>query len=133
MPFWSTKRKIGLSIVQLNKDHYSRMYIDDIFVLFNSTEYLKRFCSYLNFCHLNISLTIENEKDNRMSFLDINIIRGKDKFTTSFYRKPTFSGICTHFDSFLPSSDKIGLLHAFLYRFSGFAVIELSFTYSWLS
>ena len=39
----------------------------------------------------------------------------KDKITTSVYRKPTFSGIYTHFDSFLPSSNKIGLLHALLY------------------
>ena len=51
-----------------------------------------------------------------MSFLDINIIREKDKFTTSVYHKPTFSGIYTHFDSFLPSSNKIGLLHTLLYR-----------------
>ena len=63
-----------------------------------------------------MSFTIENEKDNRMSFLDVNIIREKDKFTTSVYRKPTFSGIYTHFDSFLPSSNKIGLLHTLLYR-----------------
>ena len=90
---------------------YYRRYVDDIFVLFNSAEHLKRFYSYLNSRHLNISLTIENEKDNRMSFLDVNIIREKDKFTTSVYRKPTFSGIYTHFDSFLPSSNKIGLLH----------------------
>ena len=94
---------------------YYRRYVDDIFVLFNSAEHLKRFYSYLNSRHLNISLTIENEKDNRMSFLDVNIIREKDKFTTSVYRKPTFSGIYTHFDSFLPSSSKIDLLHILLY------------------
>ena len=50
-----------------------------------------------------------------MSFLDVNIIPEKDKFTYSVYLKPTFSGIYTHFDSFLPSSNKIGLLHT-LYR-----------------
>ena len=71
----------------------------------NSAEHFKRFHSYLNSSHLNISFTIENEKDNRMSFLDVNIIHEKDKFTTSVYRKPTFSGIYTHFDSFLPSSN----------------------------
>ena len=95
---------------------YYRRYADDIFVLFNSAEHLKRFYSYLNSRHLNISLTMENDKDNRMSFLDVNIIREKDKFSTSVYRKPTFSGIYTHFDSFLPSSNKIGLLHTLLYR-----------------
>ena len=96
---------------------YYRRYADDIFVLFNSAEHLKRFYSCLNSPHLNISLTIENEKDNRMSFLDVNLIREKDKFTTSVYRKPTFSEIYTHFDSFLPSSNKTGLLHTLLYKF----------------
>ena len=51
-----------------------------------------------------------------MSFLDVNIIHDKDKFTTSVYRKPTFSRIYTHFDSFLPASNKIGLLNTLLYR-----------------
>ena len=37
---------------------YYRRYVDDIFVLFNSAEHLKRFYSYLNSRHLNISLTI---------------------------------------------------------------------------
>ena len=95
---------------------YYRGYVDDIFLLFNSAEHLKRFHSYLNFRDLIISFTIENEKDNRMSFLDVSIIREKGKFTTSVHRKPTFSGMYTHFDSFSPSCSKIGLLHTLLYR-----------------
>ena len=95
---------------------YYRRYIDNIFVFFNSGEHLKQFQIYLNFCHLIISFTIENEKD-KMSFLDVKVIREKSKFATSFYRKQTFSGIYTRFDSFLPSSSKFGLLHALLYRY----------------
>ena len=95
---------------------YYRRYVDDVFVLFNSPENLKRFHCYLNSCHLNISFTTENEKDNIMFLLDVNIIREKGKFTTSVYRKSIFSKICTHFDNFLPSSNKIGLLHTLLCR-----------------
>ena len=50
-----------------------------------------------------MSFTIENEKDNRMSFLYVKIIPEQGKFTTSDYRKPTCDGIYTYFDSFLPS------------------------------
>ena len=87
---------------------YYRRYVDDILVLSNSAEHLKRFHRYLNSRYLNIPFTIENEKDNRMSFLEVNIIREKDKFTTSVYRQPTSSGIYIHFDCFLPCSNKIG-------------------------
>ena len=93
---------------------YHRRYFDDIFVLLNSPEHLKRFHSYLNSCHLtNIPCTIENEKDN---ILDVNIIREQERFTSCVYRKSTFSWVFTHFDSVLPSSYKIGLLHKFLCR-----------------
>ena len=95
---------------------YYRRLVDDIFVLFNSPEDLKRSHSYLNSCHPNISFTKENEEDNVMSFLDVNIIQKKGRFTTSVYRKLTFSRSYIHFDSFLPSSTKIGLLHTLLYR-----------------
>ena len=49
-----------------------------------------------------MSFTIESEKQNRMPFLDIQIIREDKRFITSVYRKSTFSGVYTHFDSFLP-------------------------------
>ena len=91
--------------------------------LFYLIHHLKRFHSYFRSCHLNISLTIENEKDNKMSFLDVNIIREKDKFATSFYRKPTFSRIYTPFDSFLPSSKKLACYIYCYIDASGFAQI----------
>ena len=84
-----------------HRTFYYRRYVDDTFVLFNSPKHLKRFQSYLNFPHVNISCTIENKNDNRMSFLNVNIIHEQSQFTTSVYRKSTFSGIYTHFRQFL--------------------------------
>ena len=75
------KKKNGWNVVHSN----------NIFVLFNSLEHLKPFQSYLNSCHVNISFTIVNEKDNRMSFLYVNIIREQGKFTTSVAGKPIFT------------------------------------------
>ena len=54
------------------KPHYYRRYVDDIFNLFNSPEAFRKF---LNRRHANMSLTIENGKQDRMSFLDVQIIR----------------------------------------------------------
>ena len=60
--------------------------------------------------------TIEREKQSRMSFLDIEIICEYKTFTTSVYHKPTFSGIYTYFDSFLPSTYKFGSVYTLVYN-----------------
>ncbi|XP_057305452.1 uncharacterized protein LOC130642384 [Hydractinia symbiolongicarpus] len=99
------------------KPVYFKRYVDDIFVLFSSPDHLPKFQNYLNKCHPNISFTSETEKSNKLSFLDISITRDVDrKFITSIYRKPTFSGVYTHFDSFIPESYKFGLIYTLLHR-----------------
>ena len=95
---------------------YYRRYVDDIFVLFKSSDHLKRFQSYLNSCHVSMSFTIETEQENKISFLDVSVIREQGEFTTSVYRKPTFSGVYTHFDSFLPDTYKIGMIYTLANR-----------------
>ena len=60
--------------------------------------------------------TIESEKQNRMSFLDVQLLLENVTFTTSVYRKPTYSEVYTHFDSFLPSTYKFGTVYALAYR-----------------
>ena len=44
-----------------------------------------------------MSFTIENEKQNRMLFLDVQITGADKKITTSVYNEPTFRGIYAHF------------------------------------
>ena len=77
--------------------HYYRCYVDDIFILFTSPKYLEAFRNFLNGLHTNMSFTVhrvnDGKKQNRMSFLDVQIIRENKTFTTSVYRKPTFSGV----------------------------------------
>ena len=56
-----------------------------------------------------MSFTIENEKENKMSFLDIS--------GTSVCCKPTSCRLYTHLESILSSTYKIGMIHRFLYSF----------------
>ena len=58
-----------------------------------------------------MSFTIETKQNNKMSFLGDIIIREQDKFITSVNRKPTFSGVYTHFNSFLRDTWKIGMIY----------------------
>ena len=92
------------------KPVFYRRYVDDTFVLCRKEEHLKLFLNYFNLCHENIKFTSEKETNNKLSFLDIEISRDKNQFITSVYCKPTFSGVFSHFDSFIPRSYKFNLV-----------------------
>ena len=98
------------------KPTYYRRYVDDIFVLCKDEDQLKKNKNYLNQQHPNISFTSDVEKEGVMSFRDYNISRENNNFVTSVYRKPTFTGVYSHFESLIPASYKIGLILTLLHR-----------------
>ena len=51
-----------------------------------------------------------------MSFLDVQIVCKDKTFATSVNRKPAFSEVNTHFDSFLPSTCKSGTAYILAYK-----------------
>ena len=83
-----------------------RRYVDDTFLLFRLKHHIRKFRNYLNRQHKNIKFTSETENESYISFLDIKITRDNNKFMTSVYGKPTFSGVFTNFGSFIPKSYK---------------------------
>ena len=42
---------------------------------------------------------METEKENKICFVDVEIILGQGKFTSAIYQKPTFTGIYSSFES----------------------------------
>ena len=109
--------KIWLENCPVNiKPSFYRRYVDDIFVLFNSKDQLKLFQEYFTTCHPNINFTFDGEKEDKMAFLDFEITRDNSKFTTSVYRKPTFTGLYTNFKSLIPSTYKFGLIYTLIHR-----------------
>ena len=68
------------------KQVFYRRYVDDIFILFKSNDHLKYFQDFLNSCHINMSFSMEAKKDNKLSFLDVEVICEQGKFTTTVYR-----------------------------------------------
>ena len=63
-----------------------------------------------------MSFSMRTEKENKLSFLDVEIMRQKGKFTTTIYRKPTFGGVYSNFESFLPSVYKFGMIYTLVCR-----------------
>ena len=47
-----------------------------------------------------MKFSFEEGKNGNLSFLDVEVSREGNKFPTTVYDKPTFSGVYTHFDSF---------------------------------
>ena len=98
------------------KPVFCRTYVNNIFVLFESAEHLSKFRNYFNTSHPNVHFSFEQEKNGKLSFLDIEVSREKGKFVTTVFRKPTFSGVYTHFGSFLPTIYKFGMVYTLAYR-----------------
>ena len=65
-------------------------------------------------CHLQLKIIA---KQNVLSTdLNLQIVRKDKTFTTSVYRKPTFSGVYTYFGTFLPSTYKFDTVYTLAYR-----------------
>ena len=92
-------------------------YVDDTFTMSENKDTANGFLQYLNSRHSSIKFTIEFEQDNEIPFLDILVKRCPNKsFVTSIYRKKTFTGLYTKWDSFTPRKYKINLLRTLTYR-----------------
>ena len=63
-----------------------------------------------------MSLSFEQKKNEKLSFLDIEVSQENRKFVTTVYRKRTFSGAYTHFKRFLPTIYKFGMVYTIAYR-----------------
>ena len=85
-------------------------------MLFRSKDHIETFRGYLNCQHPNIKFTSEIEENNSISFLDIKVSRVNNSFSTNIYRKVTFSGVFTNFESFIPISYKSNLILTLLFR-----------------
>ena len=61
------------------KPKLCKMYVDDISVVFQSGDHVKKFVDFMNTKHRNIRFTFEIEDQNSFSFLDIKIIKSTEK------------------------------------------------------
>ena len=110
--FLSHHEKIWLDNCPLEfRPIYYRRYIDDTFIIFKEKEHSEKFFQYLNEQHHSIKFTREDEKDNCLSFLDVQITKNADgTFGTSIYRKPSNTGLMCQYSSYVPQLYKINVI-----------------------
>ena len=104
-----------------------RRYIDDTILLFRDPTHIPKFLDYINSCHASIQFTCDFENNNQLSFLDICIFRDNNKFETSVYRKPAFTGLTMNFNSFIPKHFKYNLISCLIFRAFKICSSEMSF------
>jgi hypothetical protein len=92
-------------------------FVDDVFATFRSSVDAYAFLDKLNSVHKSLHFSIELEKNGHLPFLDIMVSRDQSgKPLTQIYRKPTWSGLYTHFYSFVPLSYKKSLVRTLFHR-----------------
>ena len=93
-----------------------KRYVDDSFLLFYDKSHACRFLNYLNSKHPNIKFTLESEHHNKLNFLDICIQKSDNKFITSVYRKPSFSGLGMSYFSYISDKFKFTCIDTLISR-----------------
>ena len=95
-----------------------RRYMDDTFCLFREREHATKFLEFINSIDPAIQFEMEDEVDDRLSFLDTVIKRSSNnpypEINTKI--KPTDKGLFYNFSSFIPDSYKRNLVYCLVYR-----------------
>ena len=97
------------------KPTFCRRFVDDTFILLWTKGHVEKLKNYLNKQQKNIKCASKIEANQSLSFLDMKITSKNNRFVTSVYHKPTFSGVLTNFESFAPNMHKHGLIETFVY------------------
>ena len=70
----------------------------------------------MNLQHTNIKFTSELENDSKLAFLDTLVTNVNGRFSTSIYRKPTFTGLGMNYRSFTPKLFKLNVVKTLINR-----------------
>ena len=90
--------------------------MDDTFVVFSNEGECDLFLVRLNSLHPFLHFTFEKESNLALPFLDVLVEKSPFKFTTSIYRKPTFTGQYLRGNSFSPRKRKTNLILTLTHR-----------------
>ena len=97
-----------------------KRYVDDTFLVFKEKEHIAKFFEYLNTKHPNIRFTMENETNNKLSFLDTKVTKiineNNTTFNLSIFRKATFTGLGQNFHSYCSFNFKLNNIRTLLHR-----------------
>ena len=90
-----------------------KRYVDDTIAVIKLSS-IEHILSILNSFQQNIEFTYELERNGKINFLDVILIRTNDTVQNTIYRKSTHNGVYLHWNSFAPGAGKHGTLRTIL-------------------
>ena len=93
-------------------------YVDDTFAIFGNADQYNSFLEDLNNLHPALKFTFEIEDNNSLPFLYVLVTKdlANRKYSTSVYRKRTFTGSYMRFESFCHKERKYSLIKTLTHR-----------------
>ena len=101
-------------IIQGDAKLYDR-YMDDILREIKRGDAEQKLTE-INALHPNLSFTIERETEGKLSFLDMQFIHSGPLVTSTWYSKPTDTGLILNFHSLAPKRYKQSVVSGFVHR-----------------
>ena len=106
--------EMALGSISLEPSMWLR-YVDDTFILWPHQENVQILLDHVNSIRPSIQFTMEKERDNKLSFLDVLVTRTEQGFRSSVYRKP-FTGQYLNFNSHHSYTVKKGIVSCLQHR-----------------
>ena len=90
-------------------------YMDDILRNIERTRIEQKLLE-INSLHPSLKFTIEQEQDMSLPFLDMKIARSNGKVSSTWYTKPTDTGLTMNFHAVAPTKYKKSVVSGFVHR-----------------
>ena len=101
-------------VIKGNAALYER-YMDDIIMTIRRLKGDEKL-QEINRLHKNLTFTKEDENNHKLSFLDMCISNINGKLTSTWYTKPTDTGLVMNFHSLAPKKYKRSVVSGFVHR-----------------
>ena len=95
---------------------FYRRYVDDTLVIMPSVITAENFLTTLNNLYPSLSFTMELARNDRISFIGMEILKKGSRLKTEVYRKPTNTGLLLHFHSHVDKRYKECLNNTMVHR-----------------
>ena len=90
-------------------------YMDDVIRSIYESK-IEEKVQHINSLHENLQFTVEREEEGKIAFIDMKLIREGRKLSSTWYNKPTDTGLIMNFHALSPKRYKRSVVAGFVHR-----------------